>query len=86
MSWWVGRHRSPFETGVKSASIPHSQVARFGVETRRHAPGHLLGRVGGPTVTVAGGALALAHATIVPSVMHAIATSLRALDTTFYEL
>lgn len=83
MRWWVGRHRSPFETGIKSASISHSQVARFGMKTWRHAPGHLLSRVRDPTAS-AGGALALVHITI--SVLHGTPTSLRALNTTFYEL
>ena len=82
----MGRHRSPFETGIKSASISHSQVACFGMKTWRHAPGHLLGRVRDPTVTIAGCAMPLIHVTIVPSMMHGTATSLRALNTSFYEL
>ena len=49
------------------------------MKTRRHAPGHLLGRARDPTVTIASGALALAHVAIIASMMHATSTSLRAL-------
>ena len=55
------------------------------MKTRRHAPGHLLGRARDPTVTIASGALALAHVAIIASMMHATSTSLRALQTTFGE-
>lgn len=85
MSRWVGRHCCPFETGIKSASISHSQVAGFGMKTWRHAPGHLLGWVRNPTVTIASGALTLAHI-IIASVVHATPTCLRTLNTTFCKL